>query len=160
MSHREQIMAHLLTAVQAINGPPTYTNTVTPNMLLTRDPVNLAEVARGHQVPAAILEEHEQIVNSHFEQDSTFVPSALSFSRLHVVILALVVKRGGVNTALNAWLEDLLKAIIVDTTRGGAAIDTVFTSVSAPREDRAVPDNLAGAEMRFSVMYSDQHNQL
>lgn len=153
-------MANLLTAIQAINGPPNYTNTVTADKVISREPLSLVELSHAHQMPAALLEEQQQTINPHFAENSAFVPSALSLSTFEITILALLVKRGGVNTELNAWMADILKAVTVDSTRGGAAIDTFLLSIGPPKEDTAVPDDLAAAEMRFIVKYIHSANQL
>jgi len=159
-SHREDIMAHLLTALRSINGPPTYTHTLGPDQVVTREPLGIIELERSQQLPAALLEEREQAVDPHFEQDSSFVPSALSMWVLQVTVLVLVEERSGVNTGLNAWMADIITAAMVDRTRGGAAIDTHFLGVSPPRENRVIPDGLAAAEMRFQVKYVSAANAL
>lgn len=159
-SYRENIMASLLTSIQAINGPPTYTHTVGADQIVSRDPIDILELHHAHQLPAAILEEGEQVIDARFEDASAFVPAALSMSSLNVTVIALLTKRGGVNTDLNAWMADILKAVTVDTTRGGSAIDTDLVSIGPPREDRAIPDDLAAAEMRLVVKYVHQANTL
>lgn len=149
-SHRENIMVHLLSALGGATGAK----------FVSRDPIELVELHHTHQLPAALLQEGEQVIDPHFEQDSTFVPQALTLYVLTVTVLVVVVKAGGVNTILNAWMADLLTASMIDRTRGGAAMDTHFLGVSPPREDRVVPDNLAAAEMRFAVRYVAPANTL
>lgn len=153
-------MASLLAAIQAINGAPDYTFTVGADKIVSRDPIEILELHHAHQLPAAILEEGEQVIDPHFEDASAFVPAALSLSSLSVTVIALLTKRGGVNTDLNAWMADILKAITADRTRGGSAIDTFLMSIGPPREDRAIPDDLAAAEMRLVVKYVHQANTL
>lgn len=159
-SGRENIMASLLTAIQAINGPPTYTNTVTADMVISREPLEIVELARSSNLPAALLQEDTQTPDYHFEQSAAMVPADLTMSIFQVTVLALLVKRGGVNTALNAWIADILKAVMVDITRGGAAFDTMLVSIGPPRENRVVPDDLAAAEMQFAVKYIHKANEL
>lgn len=159
-SHRENIMAHLLTAIQGINGAPTYTQTIGPDQVITREPRAMYEIEREQQMPAALLEEREQAVDPHFEQDSSFVPSALSMWVLQITVLALVADISGVNTTLNAWMADIITAAMVDRTRGAAAIDTHFLGVGPPRENRVIPDGAAAAEMRFQVKYVAEANTL
>src|SRR3989304_2224406 len=109
-SGRENIMANLLTAIQAINGAPNYTNTVTTDKVISREPLEIVELARAAQLPAALLQEETQDLDYHFEQSSSMVPADLTMSTMNMTVLALLEKRGGVNTALNAWLADILKA--------------------------------------------------
>lgn len=159
-SGRENIMANLLTAIQAINGAPTYTNTVTGDMVVSREPLELVELARSANLPAALLQEDTQTFDYHFEQSAAMVPADLTMSTMNMTVLALLEKRGGVNTELNAWMADILKAVMVDITRGGAAFDTILVSIGPPRENRVVPDDLAAAEMQFAVKYIHNANAL
>jgi hypothetical protein len=159
-SGRENIMANLLTAIQAINGAPTYTYAVTTDKVVSREPLEIVELSRAAQLPAALLQEDTQDFDYHFEQSSGLVPADLTMSTFKVTVLALLEKRGGVNTALNAWLADILKAVMVDITRGGAAFDTMLVSIGPPRENRIVPDDLAAAEMQFAVKYIHTANTL
>lgn len=153
-------MASMLTAIQAINGSPNYTNTVTADKVISREPLEIVELSRSAQLPAALLQEDTQDLDYHFEQSSSMVPADLTMSTFKITVLALLEKRGGVNTALNAWLADILKAVMVDITRGGAAFDTILTSIGPPRENRVVPDDLAAAEMQFAVKYIHRANTL
>ena len=153
-------MASMLTAIQAINGAPNYTNTVTADKVISREPLEIVELSRSAHLPAALLQEDTQELDYHFEQSSSMVPADLTMSTFKITVLALLEKRGGVNTALNAWLADILKAVMVDITRGGAAFDTILTSIGPPRENRVVPDDLAAAEMQFAVKYIHRANTL
>ena len=153
-------MADLLTAIRSINGPPTYTFTMNENQVVTRDPLTVLELHRDHQFPAALLEEGAQTVDPRFEQSAAFVPRTLSMSHFLVTVLALVRHRTGVNTELNAWLADLLQAVQIDPYRGGLAQDTLFQSITPPREDRIIPDYLAAAELRLMVKYVHPMNLL
>lgn len=153
-------MASMLTAIQAINGSPNYTNTVTADKVISREPLEIVELSRSAHLPAVLLQEDTQDLDYHFEQSSSMVPADLTMSTFKITVLALLEKRGGVNTALNAWLADILKAVMVDITRGGAAFDTILTSIGPPRENRVVPDDLAAAEMQFAVKYIHRANTL
>ena len=157
-STRESIMANLLTAIQGINGAPTYTNTVSADMVISREPLELIELNHEHQLPAALLEEGQQTIDPHFEDASAFVPAALSYSTLAVTVIALLVKATGVNTALNAWMADIVKSVTSDRTRGGVAIDTFLLAILPPRENRIIPDGLAAAEIHLHVKYLHQAN--
>lgn len=149
-SHRENIMVNLLSALSGATGAK----------FVSREPIELAELHHSHQLPAALLQEGEQVIDPHFEQDSTFVPQALTLYVMQVAVLVVAMKASGVNTTLNAWMANLLTTSMIDRTRGGAAMDTHFLGVSPPREDRVVPDNLAAAEMRFAVRYVAPANTL
>ena len=159
-SNRENIMANLLTAIQGINGPPTYTNSLGADNIVSREPLELIEIHRSQQMPAALLQEETQALDDHFEQSAALVPADLTMSTFTVSVLALLTMRTGVNTALNAWMADILKAVMVDITRGGAAMDTMLVSIAPPRENRVIPDELAAAEMVFAVKYVHRANSL
>ena len=159
-SNRENIMASLLTAIQGINGSPTYTNSVGADNVISREPLELIEIHRSQQMPAALLQEETQTLDDHFEQSAALVPADLTMSTFTVSVLALLAMRTGVNTTLNAWMADILKAVMVDITRGGAAMDTMLVSIAPPRENRVIPDGLAAAEMMFVVKYVHQANSL
>jgi hypothetical protein len=159
-SSRENIMASLLTAIQGINGSPTYTNTVGADNIVSREPLELIEIHRSQQMPAALLQEETQTMDDHFEQSAALVPADLTMSTFTISVLALLAMRTGVNTALNAWMADILKAIMADITRGGAAMDTMLVNIASPRENRVIPDGLAAAEMMFAVKYVHRANNL
>ena len=159
-SIRESVMANLLTAIQAINGSPTYVNTITSQQVVSREPWTIVEITRANQFPAILLSEDTMTPDYHFEQTAAFVPSDMTLYAFDVAILVAVEARSQANTALNSWLADVLKAVMVDITRGGVAYDTVMTSIAAPQENRVVPDGLAAAEMRFRVKYMSAANTL
>lgn len=150
-STRELIMANLLSVVQAISGPPTYANNLSSDNVITREPLEITELHRS-SFPAAILGEGAQDVASHFDTGDGIILSQ-SQSTFRVNILALVAQVVGVNTKLNAWLADILKAVMKDITRGGVAFDTQLESIGPPDENTIIPDGLAAVQMVFAVRY-------
>jgi len=157
-SLRELVMVNLLSAIQGINGPPTYTNTLISDNTITREPLELIELHRS-SLPAALLEEGVQDALPHFDSGNGLIYSQ-SQSVFHVSVLALVAKTSSVNTTLNAWLADILRAVMTDITRGGNAMDTQLESIGPPNENTIIPDGLAAVRLVFAIRYLHASNLL
>ena len=147
-SVREQIVKHIQTTLQGITVANGYGNTLTAvERLLQR--------GQTTQPPMAYVLEGDDEASV-----GTIFGAAGLISRSLQVGIVLVVQQDddvdarSASEVMNSLIADVQKALQVDHTRGGLAINTEETSVSAVQVEEGMPVLSATVEYRIAYRHS------
>lgn len=129
MAIRENIIDNIVTTLGTITVANGYNNDI---VTVTREPNDWTTLNPGKCPAAMVLWSYDER-----ERGETPMSGQHLLSELHVVMRGVVYAKSGIEEALNAFEEDIEKAMCVDDSRGGyaeytiPARTTVFASTDA-----------------------------
>jgi hypothetical protein len=144
-SIKELIVDNITDAIREIQITNGYANT-----LETRTVVRGRETPGANISPIVMVFEGADIKNT--TPESEFGSEIINHRSLSIVVDLYVSTRENLTTKLNSLEADIIKAVMVDQTRGGYATTTSFEE-SMPGfdvEDKAI----GGRELTFHVSYT------
>lgn len=144
-SIKELIMEDITDAIREAQATKGYANT-----LETRAVVRGRETVDSGIMPIVMVFEGADVKDT--TPESEFGSEIINHRILSVVVDLYVSTRENLTTKLNSLEADIIKAVMVDPTRGGYAVSTSFEE-SMPGfdvEDKAI----GGRELTFNVHYT------
>lgn len=145
---REIVLANLQTELEVLYTADAAYNTVV--MKVTRDIKPLNQFVRASEFPLIQIKAGTQDINTD-ERERTFDEVA---HLLTVDIECALQARENVSTALNRLIEDVVKVVLADITRGGCATDTDFLGVTEIDELMLKNDAAVSFNLTFEILYS------
>lgn len=136
-SMREQVLAQIATTLEGVRKTAGYE-------------IDVNQVAR-ERWDLVQLQEFPAVVIAAQSEEKRGEPLGIYDVRMRVVLGLFLHNTGSAQTELNQLLAAVEKALLVDTTRGGKAIDT--TLIGNENVTGLIDESLAGIELTIEVRY-------